>query len=313
MLEPDEDSVDDAGMARPTILVTGLHGMVGSHFEVAYGEQFELVPMDISHGVDVTDAAQVESIVGGHAQAVALIHLAAFTDVSAASKQEGDESGSCYRLNVGGTENVARSAARHGIHLVHVSTDFVFDGEKTSAYSEADEPNPIEWYGRTKYAAEQIVGRSDGSATILRTAFPYFSGQRKRPDMVARLRQRFVGDSKVQLFEDQMVTPTFGADLVTALYLFATIRPEGEIFHVTGSTSLSPFELGLHVAETFGLDAGKIEATAMVDYLSIDPRPRQKSLRIDHAKYCAFARQHGVARPIGIEEGLCRVRDDSRD
>lgn len=309
MLERSSEAVNGAVMPPAKFLVTGLHGMMGAHLQSSYGKQCDLVAMDISGGVDVTDPAQVEAVFKKHPDAVALIHLAAYTDVSGASRQEGDESGSCYRLNVTGTENVAVSAQRHGVHLVHVSTDFVFDGEKQEAYSEEDAPNPIEWYGRTKFLAEEVVRNSGVSATIVRTAFPYFCKDVAKKDIVSRIRASLAMGESLKLFDDQIITPTFGQDIISALYLMATKRPAGEIFHVTGSSSLSPYRLGVEVAEAFGLNAGNLEASSMVDFLEVDPRPRQRCLRIANGKYGEFAEAQGRARPLTVKEGLRRLRD----
>ncbi len=299
-------------MSRPKLLVTGLHGMMGSHFEAGFRDAWDFVPMDLGAGVDVTDARQVDAVVEQHADAEAIIHLAAFTDVSAASRQDGDEDGLCYRLNVTGTENVAMSAARRGIHIIHISTDFVFDGEKAEEYTEEDEPNPIEWYGKTKQLAEEVVWRSGAPATIVRTAFPYFPWKAAKRDIVAKLRHRLAKEETLELFDDQVITPTYGEDILAAFHLLAKLRPAGEIFHVTGSTDLSPYQLGLEVAGVFGFDPAKIAASSIVEYLAIDPRPRQKCLRMANRKYGDFAEKHGGTRPLAIGEGLRRVRDAQR-
>ena len=96
---------------------------------------------------------------------------------------------------------MARSAERHGLHLVHVSTDFVFDGAKEEGeYFEDDLPHPIEWYGETKFLAEEKVRGSGVSATIMRTAFPYFCGEGVRKDMVGNMRGKARLGREVEAF-----------------------------------------------------------------------------------------------------------------
>ena len=183
-----------------------------------------------------------------------------------------------------------------------------FDGAKEEGeYFEDDLPHPIEWYGETKFLAEEKVRGSGVSATIMRTAFPYFCGEGVRKDMVGNMREKLASGEKLKLFDDQVITPTFGGDIVAALHLLAETCPAGEIFHVMGATSLSPYQFGLAVAEVFDLDSKQLEASSMVDYLKIDARPRQRFLRISNKKYSDFAEENGVRRPLGVKDGLLEV------
>jgi len=293
---------------RPKLIVTGMSGMLGSEMARVAGDRFEMVNVDVTEGIDITDYRQLTDVVARHVDARAVVHLAAFTDVSRAYGETGDENGQCYRLNVIGTRNVARICSEHALHLIHVSTDFVFDGSKEGAYSEQDEPNPIEWYGRTKLEGEEAV-RTARSWTIVRIAFPYVAGPASRPDLVRKIHGKLAGGQKVHLFTDQTVTPTFAPDIVKGTMLLTKLRPATELFHIVGSTALSPFELGLKVADVFGLDGDLVRPTSLAEYLEKDPRPRQRSLRMSNAKWTEFAAEHGLTRPLTIDEGLARVRD----
>ncbi len=294
---------------RPKLIVTGLSGLLGSRLTRLASPRFELVNIDITEGIDITDPDQVRKAIEPHRDAAAVVHLAAFTNVSAAAEQEGDESGTCYRINVIGTRNVAGVCEAAGLHLLHVSTDFIFDGEKEGPYTEDDSPHPIEWYGRTKGMAEREA-RNAPAWTILRTAFPYVAGPAPRPDLIRNIRQRLAAGEEARLFTDQIITPTFADDLVRGIMLLARTRPHGELFHLVGSTSLSPFELGRKIAATFGFDEGLVRPSSLVEYLKTDPRPRQRCLRMSNAKWSALARSNGLEPPLSIDEGLARVREE---
>lgn len=291
---------------RETLLVTGLRGLIGAVLQRRAGTS-RLVSLDLADGIDITDADALDAAVAAHPEARALIHLAAFTDVSAAHRQEGDEAGACFCVNVLGTRNVARACTAHGLHMVLVSTDFVFDGEKQGAYTEDDVPRPIEWYGRTKWMAEHALSLAP-AWTIGRIAFPYVAGPSARPDLVRKILAKLRAGETATLFDDQWITPTFADDIADGLLLCARTRPAGEVFHLVGSQSLTPCDLGRAIAATFDLDPDLVVPSKLVDYLRRDPRPRQVRLALSNARWSAFAGRHGLASPLDVATGLERVR-----
>ena len=293
-------------MATRKLLVTGHHGLVGGRLVQRAGTDWEVVGLSRHSGIDITDPQQVERGVAEHDDAAALVHLAAFTDVSAAYSQEGDRDGACYRLNVLGTRHVAAACRGSGVHLVHASTDFVFAGDRDEPYTEDDTPRPIEWYGATKLAAEEEA-RKAGSWCIARFAFPYLRRPAARPDLVEKIRTRLAGGEEAHLFTDQMITPTFGDDIADGLLLLAELRLAGELVHLTGSSWVSPHQLGLAIATAFGLDSARVRPSSLSEHLQRDPRPRQRSLKISNARWCELARRHGRDTPLTLEAGLAAI------
>jgi len=306
------------------IYVTGLSGLIGSRIAglAEKAKQDSLVSLDLPDGIDITN---FEDLMRGTEAAGnspeenepgALIHLAAFTNVNGAYDQRGDREGLCYALNVKGTDNVARVCRERGLHLIHVSTDFVFDGEKEGPYTEADAPNPIEWYGQTKLEAEEKAKAAPGW-TLVRLAFPYAAGVTPRPDLVRGFLGRLQASETLTLFEDQIITPTFAEDVGRALLLLAKNAgdpmrkkdADGEIFHVVGGTPTSPYELGRELARTFELDLERVKPSSLAEYLKTNERPRQKRLAVSNKKWTAYAAKQGVAAPLTLGEGLARVRD----
>lgn len=299
--------MSDDPSAAPLLLVTGASGLIGSRFCELYGSQFEILSATRSNGYNILDKATLREnlltdLEGRKLDAV--VHLAAYTDVSAAFSESGDKTGNCYRVNVEGTQHVAEIAAEFGAHLVHVSTDFVFAGNDPGNLSELDLPDPIEWYGETKLFAEEVVRNSKASWTIMRIAFPYQKSQGVRPDLVSFISQKLQAGEPLYLFGDQVITPTFADDIADAISRFCSEKSAGEIFHVMGPESLTPFQLGLTLAEITGAESSSITETSLVEYLKKDPRPRQKRLAMDTAKYQKYCDDRGYAIPISVREAL---------
>ncbi|MFH0943370.1 MAG: SDR family oxidoreductase, partial [Candidatus Beckwithbacteria bacterium] len=229
------------------------------------------------------DSSQIDQVLSRH-QPTTVIHLAAFTDVSKAYEQKNDQSGLVYRVNVVGTQNLAVACKKYNHYLIHISTDFVFDGSNPSAngYIETDIPHPIEWYGETKLLAEQAVQKTLPQAVICRLAFPFRSRFPQKLDLVRNILEKLKTNSLYPMFQDQLITPTFIDDICQVLKLFIQKKPLG-IYHVVGSTSLSPFDLATKIAQVFELKA-EIKPGSFKEYLKTDPRPRQQFSQISNAK-----------------------------
>lgn len=288
------------------ILVTGLTGLAGRALARQPGAADRLVALGGPARLDITDRASVERALASHPGARVLLHLAAYTDTSAAHLQKGDEGGLCYRTNVLGTRYVAEACAARGIHLVHISTDFVFAGDRDEPYTESDTAAPIDWYGRTKWLGEAEARRA-GSWTIARLGFPYGPDGRGR-DLLGKILTQ-LRRGAAPLFDDQFTTPTYLGDIAAGLLKLAHVRPANEVFHLVGGEWTTPYDFGMKAAGVFGLDASAIVRTHLRDFVPADGRPRHRSLRLDNRKWRAFAAAHGLAAPVGVEEGLRRTRD----
>lgn len=266
------------------LLVTGLTGLVASRFQELYIQDFDLTNIDLATGIDITDQAVVNQVVV-HSPASALIHFAAFTNVDAAAAQDGDKSGSCYRVNVLGTKNIAQACAQNNKYLVHISTNFVFDGENppVDGYTEADTPYPIEWYGQTKFWAEEEVAKSGATYCIARITYPFRAYYPPRTDLVRNILDKLKAGNLPPMFTDHIITPTFIDDIAAALKSILDHRPQG-IFHVVGASNLSDYQIAQKVARTFDLNEAQVKPTSLEGYLKTAPRPYQKNLTTSNAK-----------------------------
>jgi len=267
---------------KTPLIVTGLSGLIGSRFAELYGHKFEFTNLDLTNGIDITDSAKVMAAVAGSAADI-ILHLAAFTDVEAAAKQDGDKSGLAYRVNVLGTQNLVKATQKHNKYLVHISTDFVFDGTKKKPYTEEDQPKPIEWYGQTKAMAEAEVQKLDKrNWSIIRTASPFRANFPDKPDLVRKIISGLEKNNLPPMFTDHFMTPTFVDDLCKVFFMFTLKRPKG-IWHATGSSHVTDFELAELVKSTFNLK-GSIKSGSVEDYLKKSHRPYHKSLIMSNKK-----------------------------
>jgi len=266
------------------LLVTGLTGLVASRFQELYSQDFDFTNIDLATGIDITDQVAVNQVMA-HSPASALIHFAAFTNVDAAAAQNGDKSGSCYRVNVLGTKNIAQACAQNHKYLIHISTNFVFDGVNPPAdgYTEDSLPHPIEWYGQTKLWAEEEVKNSGVKFCIVRIAYPFRAYFPPKPDLIRSIMAKLKAGNLPPMFTDHIITPTFINDIAVALRAILDHRPTG-IFHVVGSSNLSDYQIAQQVARTFDLDEAQVKPTSLEDYLKTAPRPYQKNLITSNAK-----------------------------
>jgi dTDP-4-dehydrorhamnose reductase len=238
-----------------------------------------------------------------------LIHLAAFTDVNRAWQERGKKDSPCYRINVLGTRNVVKMCRRYGQYLIHVSTDFVFNGEKKSEYTEEDEVGPVEWYGQTKAWAEEEVRNGLASYAIVRIAFPFRASFIGKSDVVRKIKDGLVNKTLPLMFTDQIITPTLIDEIAVVVDKMIQQKPQG-IYHVTGANSISPYKLALEVARVFKLDQSLVRPALLVEFIKNNPqvRPYQKRLALSN---------HKVRGELGVklssfDEGLREIKSQMK-
>jgi dTDP-4-dehydrorhamnose reductase len=265
------------------IIGTGLTGLVGSRI-IELNPDVEFINISIETGISILDPVQLESVFTANPDADAVLHLAAFTDTNAAWAQKGDKTGLCYQLNVVGTQNIVDLCKKYKKYLIHISTDYVFDGTKIGRYDENDVPNAIEWYGETKAMAEKVVLDSGISASIVRLAYPYRANFEGKVDIIHKIKAKIEAGETLNLFEDQITTPTFIDDIAHGLRFFFEKKPEG-IYHMVGTFSQSPYDMAKTIADVFGLDSSKIMPSKLSDYLKTEgARPFAKNAALSNEK-----------------------------
>jgi len=288
-------------MDKIPLLMTGASGLVGSRFVELYGDKYDVSNIDLTTGVDITSRESVEQYLSDH-KAKFLIHLAAFTDTNQAFAQTGDKNGLCYKVNVEGTRNIASVCKTFGIHLVHISTDFVFDGTKESPYTEDDPVSPIEWYGKTKALAEDEIKNSGTNYAIVRIAYPYRKEFETKLDIIKKIRAGLESGKLYPQFTDTIITPTFIDDIATGFNEIMSRSATG-IYHLVGSSSLSPYDLAVKVAIQFGFDPLVVKKGSLTEYLKSASRPFARYVAMSNSK---ATRELGINFAT-IEKGLAAV------
>jgi len=271
-------------MEKAHLLITGSNGLVASQFMAQYGDQYVFDTIDLSnpeHPVDITKLDQVQRAVTD-SSASAIIHCAAYTNVTEAWKQQDDRSGAAYQVNVIGTAHAAQAAAETGKHLVHISTPYIFDGTLDGLYTEEEPASPIEWYGYTKAEAERVLGESAASWTILRIDQPFRSLPFSRPDTVQRIISGLEAGTLPPQFTDHTFGPTFLDDFSHVLHWAVEQKSQG-IFHATSGEKWTDYDFATAVQKAFGLK-GTVQKGSLSEYLAKSNRPYQKNTALSTEK-----------------------------
>lgn len=268
------------------ILVTGANGQLGTELrkkgfscwdEVFYTDREEL---------DITDYGSVERFVKAR-EIDTIINCAAYTAVERA-EEEPEQAAS---LNVQGVENLARVSQKEDCLLIHLSTDYVFDGKATEPYTEKAVTAPLSVYGKTKRAGEEAILKSGCFYIIIRTSWLYSeTGNNFVKNILRMAKER----PEIQVVRDQIGTPTYAGDLASAIVAIMKneerIEYEG-IYHYSNEGMCSWYDFATEIVRQSGLDC-KIEPIVTAAYPSKAARPAYSVL--DKSK---IRKVFGVAVP----------------
>lgn len=228
------------------ILVTGAQGQVGQALQAvaALYSNFEFVFCN-SQELDITNSEVCRTKISAWTPDV-IFNLAAYTAVDLAE----DEAEKAFEVNAAGVENLAKICRDLNITLVHLSTDFIFDGSKTSPYLETDLPNPINVYGASKLAGEQHIQRFLKNYYIVRTSWVYSDfGSNFKKTMLRLATER----ETISVVNDQIGCPTNAVDLAHALLKLVVKNPSYGVYNYCGSTSCSWYDFAMRIFEDAGV------------------------------------------------------------
>ncbi len=243
------------------IVIAGAGGQVGSFLAaVASGQGRDVLALTSSQW-DIADPQRADEIVQA---GDVVINCAAYTAVDDAERDRDR----AHAINAAGPDHIARACARVGAQMVHISTDYVFDGSASHPYEPGDDTRPLSVYGQTKLAGELAVLAALPGAVVVRTAWVYTGGDGK--DFVAAMRRLAAGDQVVDMVDDQTGSPTYTADLVGALLEVADGRvhaPNG-IVHAANAGEVTRYGQTRAVFEILGADPERVRP------VSSDHNPR---------------------------------------
>jgi dTDP-4-dehydrorhamnose reductase len=261
-------------------LVTGAGGMLGSDaVEVlaANGHQVNAA----AHGtLDITDWHAVSEAVAGHD---VVLNCAAWTAVDDAETHEAQ----AFEINAVGPAVLARAARRHDVRLVHISTDYVFDGLAESPYASDAVLRPRSAYGRTKAAGEWAVrAELPANHLIVRTAWLYGARGSCFPKTIARVAAE---KGAVSVVDDQLGQPTWTVDVADLVHRLVGAEVPAGTYHATSSGQASWFELAQEVCESAGLGQEVVSPTTSSEFVRPAPRPSYSVLGHEAAERAGVA------------------------
>lgn len=273
------------------ILVTGSNGLLGQKLvtllqqkndvnliATARSASIQQIKNGAFHRLDVTDRKQVDSLIS-FVKPDTIIHTAAMTQVDdCEAKRE-----ACWLNNVTAVEYLVDACQTNNVRLVHVSTDFIFDGSHGPLDEDA-KPNPVNYYGESKLAAERVIQKSTISWSILRTVLVYgVLNDLSRSNIVLWVKKSLEEGKSISVVNDQWRTPTLSEDLAMGCYL-AAIKKANGIFNISGKDFMSPYDIAIQTAEFFKLDATLLKATDSTHFKQPARRPLKTGFIIDKAK-----------------------------
>lgn len=263
-------------LSKKNILVTGGNGQLGSEIKRhadSVSERFTFFFTDVDT-LDITDREVIDAFVQEN-NINYIINCAAFTAVDRAE----DDIDLCYKINRDAVENLAIVANKHNTKIIHISTDYVFDGEASSPYVETDSVSPRSVYGKAKLEGEQVLLKYNPESIVIRTAWLYsIFGNNFVKTMMRLGRER----TELNVVADQTGTPTNAADLAKAI-LQITAHSETEqfiagIYHFSnrGITTWYDFTLAIH--KDAGITTCKVSPITTDQYPTRAIRPKYSVL-----------------------------------
>lgn len=271
------------GLVQRNVLVTGAGGQLGSELAEQQNSRnlpFRFIFTDVGE-LDVTNREDVIAFTRDHAIRY-IVHCAAYTAVDRAE----DDADTAFLVNATAVENIAVAAKQIGAKVVHISTDFVFDGQSDKPYTEKIQPNPLSVYGRTKLCGEQLLQEVGGEWIILRTSWLYSSfGNNFVKTMMRLMHER----DTLSIVDDQRGTPTYAADLAEMIVRILQFSEENEwksgIYHFSNEGETTWFRFAEEIKRAAGISGCKLLPVTTHEYGAAAPRPAYSVM--DHSRISA--------------------------
>ncbi len=275
-----------------SILITGSNGLLGQKLLGLFEDQNEYKIFATSrgenrvstfsnyeyHSLDICNKGEVIDLIG-NLRPDYIINTAAMTNVD----QCEDEKELCWDLNVRSVEYLKEACEKTGAFLLHLSTDFIFDGED-GPYPEDAKANPISYYGESKLAAEEVLINSEIEWAIARTVLVFgITEKMSRSNIILWVKNSLEEGKNLQIVDDQWRTPTLAEDLAMGCFLIVKKHAKG-IFNISGKEMLTPYDMAMQTVEFFNLDGSLIEKTDGSKFQQRAKRPPKTGFILDKAE-----------------------------
>ena len=273
-----------------TILVIGAGGLLGSNVVIAgQARGRDVVGTYLStrpqfgielEQLDIRDTGRFREILREH-QPTTVVNCAAVTDVDGCESNPED----AFAINAKAPEDFATICADIDIQFVHVSTDYVFDGETRGFYSEEDEPNPQQVYGKSKLAGENAVRSVGSEPLVIRPSFVY-GVHRSRDELTgfpAWVRDQLADGESVPLFTDQQITPSRAGQTAETILKLSSAEASG-VVHVAARSCVTPYEFGELICKRIGASVELLKEGAMEDVDRPATRPKRTCLDVSRVE-----------------------------
>jgi dTDP-4-dehydrorhamnose reductase len=287
------------------ILVTGSNGMLGQKAVEFYSgkQNTELLATSVEEksvvdsveyvSCDIKCRDKIKKVIYDYCPDF-IVHTAAFTNVDLSEKLREE----AWRINVKGVEYISEASRVIDAHIIHISTDYIFDG-KNGPYDENALPCPVGYYGRTKLASENALKISGTMFSILRTNVLYGTAQNSRPDFVRWVINSLSNNQQIRIVKDQINNPTFIDDLVQAISKIVEFRKTG-IYNIGGKEFLSRFEFTNRIADYFNLNKNLITPIFTEELNQAARRPLKSGLWTLKAETELGYKPHSITESLSV-------------
>lgn len=299
-----------------TILVTGSNGLLGQKITekvlkegginliaTAKGEnRYPIMEGYIYTQMDVLNREEVKLVIEKY-KPDAIIHTAAMTNVDTCEEQKE----LAYQLNVESVATLLSLCEVHNIQLVHLSTDFIFDGEN-GPYEELSSPHPLSYYGETKFQAEELIKNTKAKWSILRTILVYgIVSDMSRSNIVLWAKGALEKGNPINVVNDQWRMPTLAEDLADGCLLAVEHDAQG-VYNISGKDMMNISELVAKVADFWGLDKSLINEISAATLNQTAKRPVRTGFILDKAMTELNYQPHSFAEGLAILDKQLRSR-----
>lgn len=291
------------------ILITGANGMLGEKCIARLAARHAIIATDLApeplnpailtgHSyspLDVTNKTAVSAILRAHEPEV-IINCAAYTDVDGSE----DKRAEAYAVNAGGVRNLLEGLINTSTHFIQISTDYIFDGA-AGPYREEDQPHPINYYGWTKWQAEEILRDASNPVTVIRTNVLFGQSRYRAASFVDWVVRNLSAGKTIRVVHDQYNNPTWADGLADALAVIIERKATG-LYHYGGADYVNRYEFARLIAEVFNLEVGLIMPITTECLNQRAKRPKRAGL------VCTKIQEQLHLKLITLKEALSQMK-----